>query len=64
MESLSTLTALLDPLVASKGCSVYGIEWDKAMKPPVLRVMIDKEDGEVDLDLCVACSELISEKLD
>ena len=61
MEKLKTW---IEPLLASKGCSLYGLEWDTSMKPPVLRVMIDREDGEVDLDLCAVCSEIISEKLD
>ncbi len=61
MEKLKTW---IEPLLASKGCSLYALEWDTSMKPPVLRIMIDREDGEVDLDLCAACSELISEKLD
>ncbi len=61
---MEKLKAWIEPLLASKGCSLYALEWDTSMKPPVLRVMIDREDGEVDLDLCAACSEIISEKLD
>ncbi len=61
MENLKTW---IEPLLESKGCTLYDLEWDTKMKPPVLRVMIDREDGGVDLDLCAACSEEISKHLD
>lgn len=61
MENLKTWLA---PLLESKGCSLYDLEWDTSFKPPVLRVMIDRNDGPIDLDICEACSEAISEKLD
>lgn len=61
MENLKTW---LVPLLESKGCELYDLEWDTSMNPPVLRVVIDRADGPVDLDLCAACSEAVSEKLD
>lgn len=61
MENLKTW---IEPLLEAKGCMLYEIQWDTSMKPPVLRVMIDREEGGVDLDLCASCSEEISAKLD
>lgn len=61
---MDNLKTWIEPLLESKGCTLYDLEWDRKMKPPVLRVMIDREDGGVDLDLCAACSEAISARLD
>ncbi len=61
---MDNLKKWLVPLLEEKGCLLYDVEWDKKMKPPVLRVMIDRVNGPVDLDICAECSEAISEKLD
>lgn len=61
---IEKLKTWMEPLLAEQGCLLYDVEWDKSMRPPVLRVMIDREEGGVDLDLCAACSEVLSQKLD
>lgn len=61
---MDNLKSWIIPLLESQGSTLYDLEWDTKMKPPVLRVMIDRDEGGVDLDLCASCSELISEKLD
>lgn len=61
MEDIKTW---LVPLLEEKGCSLYGLEWDRKTNPPILRIMIDRDDEPVDLDLCTTISDLVSQKLD
>lgn len=61
---MENLKSWIIPLLESQGCTLYDLEWDTKMKPHVLRVMIDRQEGGVDLDICASCSEAISEKLD
>lgn len=61
---MDKLKTLIEPVVTQCGCMLYELEWDKAMKPPVLRVVIDREDEPIDLDICAVCSEQVSAKLD
>jgi ribosome maturation factor RimP len=60
---MDNLKNWLESYLASKGCSLYALEWDTKTNPPVLRVVIDKADG-VDLDICAECSDGISAHLD
>lgn len=61
MENLKTL---IEPVLEDKGCMLYELEWDKSMKPPVLRVAIDRDDEPIDLDICAEVSEVLSAVLD
>ncbi len=61
---MDNLKSWLVPLLSEKGCRLYGIEWDRSMKPPVLRIAIEKNDGTIDLDTCALCSDAISARLD
>ncbi|MCF0246624.1 MAG: ribosome maturation factor RimP [Ileibacterium sp.] len=61
---METLKSWLVPLLKEHGCRLYDVEWDKSMKPPVLRISIEKEDGSMDLDTCAEMSDLISARLD
>lgn len=54
----------LVPMLEEHGCRLYDLEWDTSMKPPVLRISIEKQDGTMDLDTCAEMSDLISKKLD
>lgn len=54
----------LVPLLEEHGCRLYDLEWDTSMKPPVLCISIEKQDGTMDLDTCAEMSDLISKKLD
>lgn len=60
-ESLKTW---LVPLLEKEHCSLYDVEWDTSMKPPVLRISVENNDGPTDLDVCAKCSDLISARLD
>lgn len=61
---MENLKKWLIPLLEEHGCTLYDLEWDKSMNPPVLRVVIDRTDGPIDLDICAACSDEISARLD
>lgn len=61
---MENLKKWLIPLLEQHGCTLYDLEWDRSMKPPVLRVAIDKKDGPVDLDTCALVSDAVSAKLD
>lgn len=61
---MDNLKTWLEPLLKEQGCRLYDVEWDTSMKPPVLRISIEKENGTIDLDTCAECSDLISAKLD
>ena len=61
---METLKSWLVPLLKEQGCRLYDVEWDKSMKPPILRISIEKEDGSMDLDTCAQMSDLISTRLD
>ena len=61
---MKELKSWLIPLLESQNCRLYELEWDTKMKPPVLRIAIERPEGEVDLDFCTSVSELISARLD
>lgn len=57
------LQVLLQPVVESLGCRVWGIEYEGLGRRSVLRVFIDKEDG-ITVEDCAAVSHQISGVLD
>lgn len=61
---MDNLKTWLIPLLEKYGCRLYDLEWDTAMKPPVLRISIEKPDGSMDLDTCAEVSDAVSAKLD
>lgn len=61
---MDNLKTWLIPLLQEMGCRLYEVEWDTSMKPPVLRISIEKNDGTIDLDTCSAVSDRISTHLD
>ena len=52
------------PIIASFECHLYSMEYVKEKGEWYLRVFIEKNDGNLDMDTCVAVSEAVSEKLD
>ena len=52
------------PILETKGCHLYDIEWLSSERPPLLRISVEKDDGSMDLDTCAICSDAISEILD
>ncbi len=61
---MDNLKTWLIPLLQEMGCRLYEVKWDTSMKPPVLRISIEKNDGTIDLDTCAAASDRISAHLD
>lgn len=56
-------TAII-PLIESQNCTLEDIEYVNERNEWYLRIYIDKNNDYLDMDTCVAVSELISEKLD
>ena len=52
------------PIIASFECHLDSMEYVKEKGEWYLRVFIEKNDGNLDMDTCVAVSEAVSEKLD
>lgn len=63
-KRMDNLKTWLIPLLNEMGCRLYEVDWDTSMKPPVLRISIEKNDGSIDLDTCAAASDRISTHLD
>lgn len=61
---MDNIKTWLIPLLEEHGCELYELEWEPSKKPAILRVVIDKPDGVVDLDTCAECSDAISARLD
>lgn len=57
------LQALVEPIVRSFGCELWGIEVSAAGRQQLLRVYIDKQDG-VDIDDCERVSRQLDSVLD
>lgn len=64
MENLEMIRQWIEPVLKEENCELYDLEWDTAIRPAVLRIAVEKLDGPTDLDVCAACSDLISQVLD
>ena len=60
---MDNLQKWLETVLEENGCTLYEIEWETNVNPPILRISIDKVGG-VDLDTCAQCSDAISVLLD
>lgn len=63
-RSLSELWALFEPVVQGLGYELVEIEYQPNPKHGVLRLYIDREDGDIQLDDCSTVSNQISALLD
>lgn len=61
---MDNLKTLIEPLLEARGVMLYELEWDRSMKPPVFRVVIDRDGEPIDLDICAEVSEDVSAALD
>jgi len=61
---IETIRKALLPIIEDKGCHLYDLVYEQEKGENYLRVFIEKNDGTLDMDTCVAVSELVSEKLD
>lgn len=64
MALLDEIKEMILPLIEQQDCYLDDIEYVKDKNEMYLRIYIDKNVGHLDMDTCVAVSELISEKLD
>lgn len=61
---LETITNLIQPILNDHNVYLDDIEYVNEKNEWYLRIFIEKNDGHLDMDTCVAVSEAISEKLD
>lgn len=64
MELLDSIRELVLPLIEQNDCYLDDLEYVRDGKDMYLRVFIEKNEGYLDMETCVAVSELISDKLD
>lgn len=64
MELLDSIKELVLPLIEQNDCYLDDLEYVRDGKDMYLRVFIEKNVGYLDMETCVAVSELISDKLD
>ena len=64
MELLESIKEMVLPLIEQNDCYLDDIEYVKDNNEMYLRIYIEKNEGYLDMDTCVAVSELISDKLD
>lgn len=61
---MDNLKEWIEEVLASKECHLYEVEWLTNQTTPLLRISIEKDNGQVDLDTCASCSDAIGEMLD
>ncbi|MFV0395152.1 MAG: ribosome maturation factor RimP [Coprobacillaceae bacterium] len=64
MELLSTVTTMITPILEEHEVYLDDIEYVKENNEWYLRIFVEKNEGFLDMDTCVAVSEKISEMLD
>ena len=64
MELLESIKEMVLPLIEQNDCYLDDIEYVKDNNEMYLRIYIEKNEGYLDMDTCVAVSEAISEMLD
>ena len=64
MSLISELTEYVTPVLAKQNIDLYDIGFVNESGMRILRVMITKREGSIDLDTCSEVSEMISSKLD
>lgn len=64
MELLETISNLIEPILATHDVYLDSIEYVKEGKDYYLRIYIEKNSGNLDMNTCVAVSEQISDMLD
>ena len=64
MELLETISNLIEPILATHDVYLDNIEYVKEGKDYYLRIYIEKNNGNLDMNTCVAVSEQISDMLD
>ena len=64
MSLLDKIKTMITPLLEQHDCYLDDLEYVKEQGEWYLRIYVDKNNGSLDMDTCVAVSEDISAKLD
>lgn len=64
MSLLDEIKTIISPLLDKHDCYLDDLEYVKEQGEWYLRIYVDKNNGSLDMDTCVAVSEDISAKLD
>lgn len=62
--TVSALSNLIQPIATELGLTLWGLEWMQEGKRSVLRIYIDKVEGEITLEDCSRVSRQVSIALD
>lgn len=62
--NIDALKNAIRPIVEDKGYQLYDLKWIRIRKDQVLQVIIDKNEGTIDIEDCVTVSEAVSLYLD
>ena len=64
MEIIETVTKIIEPALCHHQLQLFDMEYVQEKGEYYLRIYVEKEDGSLDMDTCVAVSEEISDLLD
>lgn len=64
MNQVAKIREGIEPILESQQVKLFDVVWTHEGKHQILQISIEKEDGNVDVDLCADVAEKISEKLD
>ena len=64
LEVINRVKEMINPYLKEHAIYLYDVEMENIGKDLVLRILIEKEDGTMDLDTCVSVSEYIGALLD
>ena len=57
LEVINRVKEMINPYLKEHAIYLYDVEMENIGKDLVLRILIEKEDGTMDLDTCVSVSE-------
>ena len=64
MELVNKVKEMILPYLKEQKIYLYDVEYEIVGKDKILRILIEKEDGTMDLDTCVNVSEYVGNLLD
>lgn len=64
LEVVKKVKEMIQPYLKEHDIYLYDVEFEKVSKDLVLRILIEKEDGTMDLDTCVSVSEYVGALMD
>ncbi len=64
LEIVNKVKQMIQPYLKEHFIYLYDVEFEKVNKDLILRILIEKEDGTMDLDTCVSVSEYVGALLD